>query len=973
MNWKRALLGMVIVSLFNLLFGTCSLGTDIDTLKNRLANTVIFRGLAPNGSPEETTTRLTLSFNKDIEGLTSTNIVLEEGTTGAVKGNLTIIGTGLGIYELTVGGINSNGNIIVGVLKPGYNILGGPITRTVFYYPTGTDVNFTNLTANGTATETTTKLTLTFDKDIEDLTSTDIVFDAGSTGASKGALIRIETGIYELMVGGINSGGSVNVAVNKPDYHIIGTKTVDIYYYNAPTDIAASFTNLTANGSATSTTTRLTLTFDKDIEGLTSTDIVFDANYTGAVKGTLSKTGTGKYDLTVSGITSTGSVTVAASKPGYNITGTKTVTVYYYYVAPPQDIAVAFNELKQDGSATKTTTKLTLTFDRDITGLSAADITLTAGSTGASKGALSKTGTGVYELPLSGITSGGSVTVASVSKSGYNITGGPKTVTIYHYTTAPITDTAASFTNLTENGSATATTTKLTLTFDKDIAGLSAADITFTANTTGASKGALSRTGTGVYDLALSGITSGGSVTAAVSKTGYTITPVSRTVTVYYYYVAPPPDIAVNFTKLEQDGSATKTTTKLTLTFDKDIAGLSAADLTLNAGSTGAKGTTLTRTTTGVYELPLSGITSTGSVTVTMSKTGFAFTPVSRTVTVYYYTAPQVINVVFNSLTEDGSATKTTTKLTLTFDRDITGLSATDIILDAGTTGAGKGALTRTGTGVYELALNSITSSGDVTVESVTKSGYNITGAPKSVKVYRFYTVTYNINGGTGTTPAAQTANAGSSITLAGNSGFSKTGYPFGGWNTRTDGTGTPNYSAGASYTVTKDEILYAKWETPTFITSITALGTWLSEQPANTAATAYKVSLNVSNLTGITNTLTSNSNKYINLDLTGSTITSIGDGVFWECTSLTSVIIPEKVTSIGNYAFWGCTSLTSVTIPNSVTSIGSYAFWECTSLASINIPNSVTSIGEWAFKGCTSLASVTIPNSVTSIGASAF
>ena len=97
------------------------------------------------------------------------------------------------------------------------------------------------------------------------------------------------------------------------------------------------------------------------------------------------------------------------------------------------------------------------------------------------------------------------------------------------------------------------------------------------------------------------------------------------------------------------------------------------------------------------------------------------------------------------------------------------------------------------------------------------------------------------------------------------------------------------------------------------------------------------------------------------------------GTCAFSDCTSLTSITIPNSVTSIGDEAFYDCTSLTSVTIPNSVTSIGDDAFSGCTSLTSVTIPNSVTSIGDWAFAGCTSLTSVTIPNSVTSIGDYAF
>ena len=130
--------------------------------------------------------------------------------------------------------------------------------------------------------------------------------------------------------------------------------------------------------------------------------------------------------------------------------------------------------------------------------------------------------------------------------------------------------------------------------------------------------------------------------------------------------------------------------------------------------------------------------------------------------------------------------------------------------------------------------------------------------------------------------------------------------------------------------------------------------------------------------------------------------VTSIEHEAFRDCTSLTSITIPNSVTWIGSYAFYDCTSLTSVAIPDSVTSIGEAAFAGCSSLTafygkfasadnrclivngtlkafapagltSYTIFDSVTSIGKYTFYGCYSLTSITIPDSVTSIGEGAF
>lgn len=87
----------------------------------------------------------------------------------------------------------------------------------------------------------------------------------------------------------------------------------------------------------------------------------------------------------------------------------------------------------------------------------------------------------------------------------------------------------------------------------------------------------------------------------------------------------------------------------------------------------------------------------------------------------------------------------------------------------------------------------------------------------------------------------------------------------------------------------------------------------------------------------------------------------------------VTDLVIPDSVTSIGSFAFFHYSRLTSITIPDSVTSIGGFAFSVCKGLTNVIIPDGVISIGQSVFEDCENLESIEIPDSVTSIGSSAF
>ena len=100
--------------------------------------------------------------------------------------------------------------------------------------------------------------------------------------------------------------------------------------------------------------------------------------------------------------------------------------------------------------------------------------------------------------------------------------------------------------------------------------------------------------------------------------------------------------------------------------------------------------------------------------------------------------------------------------------------------------------------------------------------------------------------------------------------------------------------------------------------------------------------------------------------------ISKIGTGVFYECTELTSVIIPYTVKELEEGAFNGCTNLLSVTVPDSIISMSINVFYNCKSLFSISMPKNIRSIYSNAFYGCSSLTDLDISN-VTFIDSNAF
>lgn len=90
------------------------------------------------------------------------------------------------------------------------------------------------------------------------------------------------------------------------------------------------------------------------------------------------------------------------------------------------------------------------------------------------------------------------------------------------------------------------------------------------------------------------------------------------------------------------------------------------------------------------------------------------------------------------------------------------------------------------------------------------------------------------------------------------------------------------------------------------------------------------------------------------------SKVQYVPEGCFMDCVSLESVEL-SNVRDIGGHAFSGCTSLASIIIPDKVELIRAAAFKKCDNLKSVNISSSVTSIREEVFSECYNLNSIIV------------
>jgi len=364
--------------------------------------------------------------------------------------------------------------------------------------------------------------------------------------------------------------------------------------------------------------------------------------------------------------------------------------------------------------------------------------------------------------------------------------------------------------------------------------------------------------------------------------------------------------------------------------------------------------------------------TTVGIYTVTLSAEGYnSKTSVPVTVTTGSGTVPTITTA---TLPNGKVGTAYSQKVTATGDAPITWSVASSTLPTglslAPTTGVISGTPTTAATSTFTVkATNSAGSNTKQLSITIARSGGGGTNPPPTITAPTITTA--SLTNGTIGTAYSQTVTATGTtpITWSIDNGTLPAGLTLSAAGVI---SGTPTTAGTSTFTVraansagnnTKQLSITIVIGIPTF-TSIANFKTWLDAQPANTAATAYNVKLNVSDLAGKSYTsgstggaLHANWGKYVSLDFSGSTFTSIVDEAFYYCTNLISVTMPNSVTSIGDIVFDDCDNLTAINVDsaNNVYSSDNGILYNKAKTTLIQCPVGKT-------------GAVTIPNSVTSV-----
>jgi hypothetical protein len=682
-------------------FALSNAGTYLVTLdlpqKQIIFETLITYTALADGSVETAnSTAITLTFSEAV-ALEDGDVSFSGGDAAAKNG---AIGGSGNEWTIPVS-VSKEGAVTVAIAKTGVASAAKTVAVHKYLIPYGVAQSGGTVSAADS-----TGLAFTFDQEVSNLTAGQIQITGGTGSVTAGELAGSGTA-WTLGIT-VSSQGTIQVAISHDDI-VTETKEVTVYKAGAPNGYTAL-----ANGSAGSeTSTAIVLTFEAPVESLALEAITL-ANVTGeATKTAIGKTDGEGYEwtLTISGVKA-GTVTVTIASGSIVSTATEVtvheVEVQHMWVVGSMNSWAVASALDITGANGVFVWNATLEANASFklaVGDKPSGWTAAQWVQSGSVNAVTFDMGGTYPLAETAIG-------ASTTTGNFVVTrGGSYPITVNLNAKTITLGIPASY-NAQANGVLNTTASdQITFTFERELTGLSADDITIEPDSGTATKGVLNGSGT-TWTLGISAVSQG---TVSVSIDNANVDSSAHTVSVYAY---------LNKYEAAADGEHGTNSTTLTFTFDDSVAGLEANDITISSGTTsaekgliGGSGTTWTL-----------GITPNGEGTiyVSISKAGIETTV--KPVTIYKADALTTWIAEANG----SSGTEDSTEIVFNFSSPVVGLTAEEIDISNDTGSVVKGDISGGGS-TWTLGITTATE-GTVSV-SIAHDG--VVATSQSVMVYK--------------------------------------------------------------------------------------------------------------------------------------------------------------------------------------------------------------------------------------------
>jgi hypothetical protein len=477
--------------------------------------------------------KFTVVFSESVNGFTADDVTIS-GTAGGTK--TVTLTCGSNTYCVQVSGMTTGGTVIATVAAGvATDAAGNPNTaststdNTVTWVPP--DTTRPTVTINQAATQadptgtSPINFTVVFSESVSGFTGTDVSI-GGTAAGTKSVSVSGGPSTYNVAVSGMTSVGTVIATVAAGvaqdaagNLNTASTSTDNQVIFDATPPAPPSVPDLaTASDSGVSNTDNLTNdstpTFTGTAEAGSTVKIFSD----GVQVGSSTATG-GAYSITTSPLSSgSHSIAATATDAANNVSAPSGVLSVTIDTMGP---IVTINQAATQGDPTSTSPiNFTAVFSESVSGFTGADVAI-SGTAGGTKTVNLTCGSNTYCVEVSGMTTGGTViaTIAAgvaTDAAGNTNTASTSTDNSVQFNLPDTTRPSVTINQAATQADPTSTSPiNFTAVFSESVSGFTGTDVTI-SGTAGGTKTVTVAGGPSSYTVAVSGMTSSGTVSATI-------------------------------------------------------------------------------------------------------------------------------------------------------------------------------------------------------------------------------------------------------------------------------------------------------------------------------------------------------------------------------------------------------------------------------------------------------------------------